>query len=103
MSKLSTKLSAAARGVHRRDDRGSRPDIGRTSGDLVKHLSHNLYRFYDHNQDLLYVGITVNPERRFQEHRCTKAWWESVADIKIENYPNGLELRRAERAAIIAE
>ena len=38
-----------------------------------------LYRFYDAEMRLLYVGITWNPFMRWTEHSKTKPWWESVA------------------------
>lgn len=38
-----------------------------------------IYRLYDHEMNLLYVGITWNPFVRWTDHSKTKTWWESVA------------------------
>lgn len=37
-----------------------------------------LYHLYDQTGQLLYVGITSNPPRRWKEHRKTMAWWVDV-------------------------
>lgn len=37
-----------------------------------------LYRLFDEQGGLLYVGISVRPEKRMQEHAQTKWWWEQV-------------------------
>jgi len=35
---------------------------------------HALYRFYDDRENLLYVGITDDPWRRWREHVLTQPW-----------------------------
>ncbi|MEU8371240.1 GIY-YIG nuclease family protein [Micromonospora tulbaghiae] len=37
-----------------------------------------LYRLYDREGRLLYIGITVNPQSRFGQHAEDKAWWPEV-------------------------
>ncbi|MFG3051857.1 GIY-YIG nuclease family protein [Kitasatospora sp. NPDC048239] len=37
-----------------------------------------LYRLYDGNGLLLYVGLSTAPERRFREHRKATPWWRDV-------------------------
>lgn len=49
---------------------------------------HALYRFYADDGALLYVGITLNPTGRWNDHRHDKPWWTDVADIKLETYPD---------------
>lgn len=66
-------------------------------------MAHVLYRFYSKTGQLLYVGITMNVEQRFQAHRHTKAWWDTVVGITLEHYPNREELAAAERRAIEVE
>jgi len=63
-------------------------------------MSQCLYRFFNAAGELLYVGITANPGRRFGEHSADKLWWDTVANVTIETFSNGLELRRAEKRAI---
>lgn len=62
-----------------------------------------LYRFWDHNDNLLYVGITISPENRWKQHSKDKPWWSEVARITIEEHPNRKAVLNAERSAIIAE
>lgn len=62
-----------------------------------------LYRFFDSEETLLYVGLTVNPGRRMERHRNTKDWWSTVAHVAMEQHPSIEALRAAERAAIETE
>lgn len=64
---------------------------------------HALYRFYNGAGELLYVGITNDPPRRFAKHRGEKSWWTEVANITISHYPSRDALLDAERASIKAE
>jgi hypothetical protein len=50
------------------------PDEGRTA----------LYRLYDADERLLYVGITADPEYRWTQHAKDKEWWPSVARKSVE-------------------
>lgn len=59
-----------------------------------------LYRMYDSQDRLLYVGITVDPAMRFAHHRGSKAWWREIARIALSHYDCRVDLARAERAAI---
>lgn len=65
--------------------------------------THALYRFYDAGGDLLYVGITNNPGRRWGRHADDKPWWTEVDRIEIERYPDRPSVLLAEKAAIKAE
>lgn len=64
---------------------------------------HALYRFYGDTGQLLYVGITGDPARRFGQHATTKAWWESVRGISIDWYTSRQDVEAAERRAIEIE
>jgi hypothetical protein len=58
----------------------------------VSHSSHSvtdLYRYYDSDGNLLYLGISLNAAKRASEHRKDKHWWNEVATIKIEHLPTG--------------
>jgi len=63
---------------------------------------HVLYRFFNVDGDLLYVGITNNPAGRFRDHH-KKQWWESVTHIQLAHYANRQELKAAETEAIRTE
>jgi len=41
-----------------------------------------VYRLSDSEGALLYVGISVSPERRFEEHAKKKPWWAEVDPAK---------------------
>lgn len=59
-----------------------------------------LYRFYDHADVLLYVGLTADPGRRITQHRSTKSWWPQVSRVELEHFETMNEVRTAESIAI---
>lgn len=65
--------------------------------------THALYRFYDNTDELLYVGITLDPGKRFKQHSTQKAWWSDVADITLQKFDSRIEVLAAEREAIKTE
>lgn len=64
---------------------------------------HTLYRFYNAEGHLLYVGITSNPPARFSQHRQQKQWWSDVATIQLEQFADRDQLAAAEIKAIRQE
>lgn len=62
-----------------------------------------LYRMFDQDDTLLYVGITAAPKERFAAHQAEKEWWPEVARIAQEHFATRREVEVAERLAIIAE
>ncbi|MFF7561939.1 GIY-YIG nuclease family protein [Streptomyces pseudovenezuelae] len=62
-----------------------------------------LYRLFDSARQLLYVGITSNPEVRWAQHAAEKPWWPDVAWHTLEWRPSREEALAAETAAIVAE
>lgn len=42
-----------------------------------------IYRLYDAEHALLYVGITWNPFVRWTAHSRSKAWWAQVAHAEV--------------------
>lgn len=62
-----------------------------------------LYRFYGEEHELLYVGISGNPGRRFSQHARDKPWWHLVAESTMEHFATRAEALEAERAAITSE
>ena len=70
---------------------------------LPAEATHTLYRLFDESGELLYVGITSNPERRLHHHKHTKPWWSEVATVTFENHPTGDDVAAAEADAIESE
>ena len=62
----------------------------------------NLYRCFDGDGQLLYVGISWST-KRFRQHKNGKSWWREVATISIEHYPTRRQALNAEREAIQTE
>jgi predicted GIY-YIG superfamily endonuclease len=62
-----------------------------------------LYRLYDADGRLLYVGISYQPEKRFKEHAHVKTWWHHVKQKRIEWFASQEEALKAEAAAVKAE
>lgn len=61
-----------------------------------------LYRHFDSDGALLYVGISLSAIRRLCEHRQSP-WTDNIANVTVEKF-NSLEAaREAERAAIRTE
>jgi hypothetical protein len=62
-----------------------------------------LYRFYDAEDTLLYVGITSGGPRRWREHEAFPSWWAQVARSTVEHFPDRESAAAAEWAAVLAE
>jgi len=62
-----------------------------------------LYRYYDSEDHLLYVGVSLHAIQRMAQHRQEKPWYEEVTRVDIEYYPSRAEAERAERFAIQQE
>ncbi|WP_053680159.1 GIY-YIG nuclease family protein [Streptomyces sp. WM4235] len=64
-----------------------------------------LYRLYDDAGSLLYVGIALNPERRWRQHAWDHAdtWWPLVSAKRLEWFATRPEAEAAEVRAIRSE
>lgn len=62
-----------------------------------------VYRFYDADGTLLYVGMSAALPSRLAEHSSVQPWWAHVATIKLEHYSDRDSAREAERQAIETE
>lgn len=54
----------------------------------VTRIPTSVYRYYDRNNVLLYVGITNRGVTRNSEHDMTKSWWSFVVRQEVEHYPH---------------
>ena len=63
----------------------------------------SLYRFFDADGALLYIGITNCLPRRFERHEGEKPWFAHVARVTVEHHPDRDAALVAERIAIQQE
>lgn len=59
-----------------------------------------LYRLYDADGVLIYVGISNNPERRWKSHAQDKPWWPEVVEKKVEWFETRKSAARIETTEI---
>jgi hypothetical protein len=62
-----------------------------------------LYRLFDADDRLLYVGITCNKQQRWGGHRKNSRWWPLVARKELITHPDRSTALTAERDAIRSE
>ncbi|WP_157253142.1 GIY-YIG nuclease family protein [Nonomuraea typhae] len=71
--------------------------------DLEGSADHALYRFFNADGGLLYIGISVNPPQRFRRHKGDQPWWCEVTQITIERFGSRPDVLAAEKQAIESE
>lgn len=59
-----------------------------------------LYRLYDADDNLLYIGISDDPHGRMRGHAGDKSWWGEVARKTLVWYPHRTQAETAETIAI---
>lgn len=62
-----------------------------------------MYRFYDVDGTLLYVGICDEPMARWSKHASNKPWWSAVHRFRLVWLPSRKYAEKAERDAIVSE
>ena len=62
-----------------------------------------LYRHFDKDDQLLYVGISLNHVARLAQHRDGSHWYEEIAQVTIEWHGTRVEAELAESRAIGSE
>lgn len=62
-----------------------------------------LYRLFDADGALLYIGIANDPKTRWSSHAGEKRWWGDVARKTLEWFATREEAESAEVAAIVGE
>lgn len=64
---------------------------------------HIVYRFFDEDDALMYVGLTSNMPARLASHR-TQSWWASrITRVRLQVFPTPEAAADAEAQAIRAE
>ena len=79
--------------------RASLKPLTRAEAPDLKHL----YRHYDFDGKLLYVGVSNNVLRRWDDHKHKATWADQVAVITVDHYPTREAAEDAEADAILAE
>lgn len=62
-----------------------------------------LYRHFDKDGRLLYVGIAISTTMRLSGHRATSHWFDQITRIEIERFPTRVAALAAEMLAIGSE
>jgi predicted GIY-YIG superfamily endonuclease len=85
------------------------PDLGSEEiGNMgfVDHLGktpHAVYRAYDPEGQLLYIGFGVDPDGRMTDHRNSTEWAKQCTRVELTWYDTRAEANAAETIAIKAE
>ena len=61
---------------------------------------HYVYRLFDQQGRLIYVGCSYNPETRISQHRQTMWWANQIRRVKLTVHPNKKAGHAAEQEAI---
>jgi len=69
----------------------------------MNNMYFTLYRLYDKDEELLYIGKTLNVIARLSSHKTKKNWWNKVRIIELAQYDSISELATAEKIAIKSE
>jgi predicted GIY-YIG superfamily endonuclease len=62
-----------------------------------------LYRHFDENGLLLYVGMSANPVRRTRDHAGYEKWFSEIREIKMQPFESRSDALENERQAILIE
>jgi len=63
----------------------------------------DLYRYFDAEQRLLYVGISFSALNRAIQHKSSAKWWSEQRTMTRETHPTRSAAEEAERRAIATE
>jgi predicted GIY-YIG superfamily endonuclease len=62
-----------------------------------------LYRHFDKNKTLLYVGVSLSCAARLAQHRDHAHWFKDVDSVTIERFSTRREALEAEKIAVVYE
>lgn len=68
----------------------------------IKNLQY-LYRHFDKDGNLLYVGISLSVIQRLSQHKNCSPWYHKIAKIEVETFDDRASALVAEKKAIIEE
>lgn len=63
----------------------------------------DLYRHFDKNDNLLYVGISASAIKRLIDHKSQSSWFNKTTKVTIEKFENRGAVIEAENKAILSE
>jgi predicted DNA-binding transcriptional regulator AlpA len=66
-------------------------------------MTHHLYRHFDSDGVLLYVGQSKCAINRLNGHKRESSWYDSIATVTIEPFASRAQALRAEQEAISRE
>jgi len=66
-------------------------------------MNTELYRHFDSDNALLYVGISLSTFTRLSQHKDHSQWFKKVSRVTIQHFPTREEAIAAEKAAIKTE
>jgi hypothetical protein len=64
---------------------------------------HHLYRHFDSDGRLLYVGISMSTLIRLRQHKMVSHWFESIVRVEIEYHESREAAMNAEQRAVVDE
>jgi hypothetical protein len=82
---------------------GDRYSLVATQREMLEEGETELYRHYDADGKLLYVGISLSAVIRLAAHKETSEWFNKIVQVKIERFPTRKMALVAEQAAILTE
>jgi hypothetical protein len=62
-----------------------------------------VYRAFAENDQLLYVGLSMNAAARLAQHQRDKPWWTDVDRVEFEHFEDRATAAEAEARAIAGE
>lgn len=62
-----------------------------------------LYRHFDSNNNLLYIGISLSALNRLGQHKDNSHWFNSISNVTIEKFNTREEALIAEKDSILLE
>ena len=66
-------------------------------------IGHHLYRHFDKDGALLYIGISFSAVVRLAQHKEHAHWFDKIAKVEVLNYATKQDALEAERHAIETE
>lgn len=64
---------------------------------------HHLYRHFDADGNLLYVGVSISSLRRLSQHKLNSHWFDKIANVTIQKFSSRFAALTAETNAIREE